>query len=31
MNEFEDVEQQINLRNLNIRQMQMEQWMDWMN
>jgi len=31
MDEFEDVEQRINLRNLNIRQMQMEQWMDWMN
>jgi hypothetical protein len=31
MNEFEDVEQHINLRNLNIKQMHMEQWMDWMN
>lgn len=31
MDEFEDIEQWINLRNLNIKQMYMEQWMDWLN
>ncbi len=31
MDEFEDIEQWINQRNLNIKQMHMEQWMDWLN
>jgi hypothetical protein len=31
MDEFEDIEQWINLKNLNNKQMHMEQWMDWLN